>query len=320
MSVLIIDADPIIYGAGFAAQTSTYTYVLEGPDGELVQETWTDGNEALRFIRAGKYKVLDKQVHVDAQDPSFARQCARTTISSIIERCAERLDTNDPQIEMYLSGPDNFRYKLATIAPYKGDRPPPPVHYQTVRDYLTERWGAVVVSGMEADDKVSIRGRELNEDGTPWILATIDKDLDQVPGLHYGYQKHVFYNVDEWDAEWTFWRQTLSGDSTDNIPGCYKIGETKAVSILNKSLDLFTGDPTTQRDAWNEWVWGTILQTYRRNMDDYPDRYPKGMLAPDAALETARLVFMQHYEGQLWNPPGVPHGEVSELAAIRPAG
>lgn len=308
---LIIDADPIIYAAGFAAQGSTYEYVLEHADGRMEQYASADGNAALKYLREHKPTVLDKQVHVEAKPESFARQCAKTQLEAIIKAVKQRFETTDLNVEIYLSGPGNYRYNIATIAPYKGDRPPPPVHYQVLRNYLSERWGAVVISGMEADDKVSIRIRELTADGEPCCLATIDKDLDQVPGLHYNYQKHAFYVVDEWDAEWTFWKQCLSGDSTDNIPGCYRLGEAKADKILTDCWEQW--EDKNNREAWLEEVWWEIVRQYAKNMNTYPERYPKGMLSEDAALETARLVFMQHYEGQLWNPPGVPHAEVSSL-------
>jgi hypothetical protein len=298
---IIIDADPIVYASGFAAQSSTYEYVLE-VDGVMEQHIWSDGREALAYIREKKAVVLDKQVHVDVKDPSFARQCAKTTLQGMIRACTEDLGVEDPAVELYLSGPGNFRYKVATIAPYKGDRPPPPVHYQTVRDYLTQRWAAVVVSGMEADDRVSIRCRQLAADGTPFVLATIDKDLDQVPGRHYGYKSHVFYDVNAADARRAFWVQVIAGDNTDNIPGCYRIGVGKAAKWIDS-------------EEWynDEELWSAIVQLYAKTMNRYPERYPKGMLSEDAALETARLVFMQEYEGQLWNPPGVAHGELSSL-------
>jgi len=316
MSVVIIDADPIIYAAGFASQVTTYEYVLAQGDGQLVQQGFSDGNAARKFIKDNGYEVVDRTVHVEARPAGFARQCAKTQIDSIIRRCCDELGVTDANVEMYLSGPGNYRYQVATISPYKGDRPPPPVHYQVLRDYLTERWNAVVVSGMEADDKVSIRCRELAADCTPFVLATIDKDLDQVPGLHYGYKDKVFYVVDEWDAEWVFWCQCISGDATDNIQGCHKVGVSKANRILTLALKAF-GDPMERREEWRAAAWDTVVMSFAVALVEYPERYPKGMTAEAAALETARLVWMQTYEGALWNPPGVPYDEVSSLAPVR---
>lgn len=301
MSVVIVDADPIIYGAGFASQESTYEYILE-KDGKLHQETFADGNVARKFIKEGGYTVVDRTVHIEAKPVGFARQAAKTQLDSIIRRSCDELGVTDAQVEMYLSGPDNYRYKIATIAPYKGDRPPPPIHYQALRDYLTDRWNAVIVSGMEADDKVSIRCRELAADVVPFVLATIDKDLDQVPGLHYGYRDKVFYTVSREEARLVFWTQCIAGDSTDNIPGCYNIGTVKAQKLIAKwQADGLMNDAA---------LWDKIVDMYAVNIVDYADRYPQGMTPEAAALETARLVWMQEYEGALWNPPGIPFGEV----------
>jgi 5'-3' exonuclease len=168
---------------------------------------------------------------------------------------------------------------------------------------------------MEADDKVSIRSRELQADGIPHVLATIDKDLDQVPCRHSDYKNHVFYDVGSEYAQLYFFAQALSGDSTDNIPGCDRIGGAKAIKMVEEWWNFAQENhlPTLS------YVWDQVVETYAIVMDKYPDRYPEGMKPFEAALETARLVFMQEYEGQLWNPPGVPHGEVSSLAATRPA-
>jgi hypothetical protein len=320
---LIIDADPIVYGAGFAAQSTTHDYVVEDKDGNLVQQAFDDGNAARKWVKDNGYTVLSHEAHVDVKDEGFARQAAKTQLSGIVNAAKEKLSVGDElNVEVYLSGQDNFRYKLATIVPYKADRPPPPVHYQVVRNYLTERWNAIVVHGIEADDRVSIRCRELAADRTPFVLATIDKDLDQVPGLHYGYKAHVFYDVDPFEAELYFWQQVISGDSTDNIQGCFKIGAAKARKLLDQWAGDFAAinkDPLEDGESareWREFVWSAILNTYYQNMSTFPEKFPKGMLASAAALENARLVFMLEYEGQLWNPPGVPHGELSSLAAV----
>jgi hypothetical protein len=312
MSVVIIDADPIIYSAGFASQSTIYDVVYEDDKGVLHQEVWGNGNEKLKFFRQNPaFTIVSEERRIEVKDVGFARQAAKTQLSSIVRTCAQDLGVDEPQVEIYLSGPGNFRYKLATIAPYKADRPPPPVHYQALRDYLCQRWSAVVISGMEADDKVSIRCRELTADGTPVVLATIDKDLDQVPCRHYDYKNHVFYDVGAEYAQMFLFAQTLSGDSTDNIPGCYRLGAAKAMKMVEEWYNFAQENHLNQ----HAHVWDNIVETYATVMEKYPDRYPEGMKPADAALETARLVFMQEYEGQLWNPPGVAHGEISSLAA-----
>jgi hypothetical protein len=305
---LIIDADPVVYQAGFASQNTTYEYVYEDSKGKLHQRLFSDGNKARDFFkRYPKLVVLDKEKRISPQPVSFARQAVRTIMNGIIKAACERLrtDRDTLNVETYLSGGDNFRYKIATITPYKANRPPPPVHYAVCRNQLTENYNAVVVTGVEADDVVSIRCRELARDNVPFVLATIDKDLDQVPGPHYDYRQHVFYDVDEESAKLMFWRQVLSGDSTDSIQGCYKIGAGKAKKYVLSAIE--NGFP----DDGDMWVMAVDLFTDA--IEKYPDKYPVGMTPEAAALETARLVKMQEYEGQLWNPPGVEDGDIGSL-------
>jgi hypothetical protein len=312
-TVVLIDADPIIYASGFAAQKTIYEYVYLDHEDQMQQNMWTDGNEALRFFREhSDYSILNKEARIDAADPSFACQAARTTLRGILRAVSTHFAVDDRtlMVELVLSGPGNFREKIATIKPYKGDRPPPPVHYQVVRNYLTERHGAIVVSGMEADDYVSIRSREATRDGHNVVVCTIDKDLDQVPGLHYNYQKKTMYTVNDADADLMFWTQAIAGDATDNIQGCYKVGVAKARDMLATWTEAHSEDKRGW--AWDKYVWRSIVQEYKINIQKYPERYPENMEPEDAAIETARLVKMLDHEDQLWTPPGKPDASLSE--------
>jgi hypothetical protein len=131
--------------------------------------------------------------------------------------------------------------------------------------------------------------------GDDFCVATIDKDLDQVVGHHYDYLKKVFYFVDPDHATWWFWVQVLSGDVTDNIPGCYRVGNKKAESIVNTHLDLVEN---------YEGIWSLIVATYRDSITKYGAE-KTGYSDPEAAaLETARLVRMLTARDEpLWMPP-----------------
>lgn len=141
---------------------------------------------------------------------------------------------------LYLSGSNNFRKKL--FPSYKAHRKQPkPKHFQALRNYLIEVEGAVVAEGQEADDAMSIAQVETKKeyDGTffepNWdatLIATIDKDLDGTPGWHYNWNKDESYFVTEEQARKNFYRQLLTGDATDNVPGIYGIGPKKANDIL----------------------------------------------------------------------------------------
>jgi len=92
-------------------------------------------------------------------------------------------DTFGQKPELYLTGTDNFREDIAMEIPYKGNRwsqkqrdearaagkwlkwldsteekfkeKPRPIHKDAIMDYMCKHWGATVINGMEADDKVA---------------------------------------------------------------------------------------------------------------------------------------------------------------------
>jgi hypothetical protein len=131
-----------------------------------------------------------------------------------------------------------------------------------------------------------------------YIIATIDKDLDQIPGPHYNYLKQVFYSQLEDAARLFFFQQCLSGDPTDGIPGCWKVGEGKAAAFISKHARRSDG-----------LIWEGICREYAASQKVAGCPYV-GSDPSAVALETARLVYLQQKEGELWNPPGTPHGQV----------
>lgn len=169
-------------------------------------------------------------------------------VASIIER------SGASEVEVYLTGAFNFRIALATIAPYKGNRVgDKPYHWETVSRRLIDRWNAKVVLGIEADDMLAIRCSEtlFGE----YIIASRDKDLRQVTGLHYSWQcgdsqpEKPTYEVNgagfidykkvpsggyslTGHGYKFFYAQLLVGDGIDNIKGCPRMGPKKTVELL----------------------------------------------------------------------------------------
>ena len=130
----------------------------------------------------------------------------------------------------FLTGRNNFRKKIATVKPYKGNRKDliMPEHFDNIREYLIEAWGCVVVDGLEADDALGIC--QSNMDKT--IICSIDKDLLQIQGLHYNWNKATVSRINEHEADKLVYKQTLMGDSTDNIVGIPRCGDVKSDKIL----------------------------------------------------------------------------------------
>lgn len=303
---VFFDLDPAVYMSGFAAQHKTYSVVYDCPTG-LTEVIFPNGNEKNKWkrdlkeeIAAGEVTIIDEVPHLTVESEGHARQAARTTVESALRELERKFKTDNLEVSYFLTGKGNFREDIATIAKYKGNRDsvPKPVHYQAIRDYFVDHWGAYIVEGIEADDEVSIRSWEEYRTGGKYVIATIDKDLDQIPGLHYDYKKHVFYDVDELDGEMFFYAQCIAGDATDNIKGCYRIGITKAKEMV----DLWFDEAIENQWSWRSYVWDMAVTLYEKNMESYPDKYPEGMTAEEAALETARLVYMQKERDELWIP------------------
>ena len=153
-------------------------------------------------------------------------------------------DCHEVKIKIFLTGSGNFRNKVATLLPYKGNRvnARKPKYYNQIRDHLIEVYDAVVVDGMEADDALGIaqiKNSHLHSehDGDTLycesIIVACDKDMDMIPGNHYNPIKKKHYFITEMEAIRNFYLQCLTGDSTDNIPGLSGVGPVTARRILD---------------------------------------------------------------------------------------
>jgi hypothetical protein len=307
---LIIDADPIVYRAGFASERTDYHLILETPAGALLEKHFTArpgktaGAQMKDYLDKHKgFDILSKEklIHPDSEEECL--NAVRTQINAIEKACRESPAIGDlTGITTILSGPGNYREGLATVFPYKGNRDPEhkPHWYQSIRNLLTGEFAARVVHGREADDECSILGWQHIAAGTSFVIATIDKDLDQIPGLHYNYHRCVVYRQSREAARMFFWQQALSGDPTDGIPGCWRTGELKAAA--------FVDDYAGESDAV---IWQELVQRYRDSQEIPGCPYER--CKPEAvALETARLVYLQKQPYELWNPPGTPFGTIGD--------
>lgn len=173
---------------------------------------------------------MKRVVHIDADivlysvgfaaedDPiEYCCYSAKKLIQSIIEA------TEADEYVLYLTGKTNFRDAVATLQPYKGNRElaSKPIHYEALRSYLTKYHPFIESVDCEADDLLGIACTA--DDGNINILASLDKDLNMIEGLHYNWRKKEDYTIYLEEADLFFVEQLLTGDATDNIPGLKKI-------------------------------------------------------------------------------------------------
>ena len=182
---------------------------------------------------------------------------------------------NADDCEGYLTGKDNYRHEIAKTVPYKANRvAEKPKHLGIIREYMISAWAFSVQEKQEADDAISIRAYALGEED--YIICSIDKDLDNVRGWHYNFGKNERYFVKEEEAIRNFYRQVLTGDRVDNVPGLPGIGPKKAEKIL-------------QDCCTEEELYKAVLEAYKGDV---------GLLT-----EQAQLLWLRRKEGELWQPP-----------------
>jgi len=198
----------------------------------------------------------------------------------------------------------NYRNAVATILPYKGHRTSEkPPHWEDIRQHLIDNYDAEVQYGIEADDRCGIEQstdfQEANElawddgyDGPAGkvtkycdtIICSRDKDLSMITGWHYswpcGNQKERKWFVSEEDGIRFFYKQLLTGDSTDNILGLYRVGEkatcVKALDDMTDELDMFRHVYKEYENRFGAYAYqfleenATLLWICRGNSDAPP--------------------------------------------------
>lgn len=148
--------------------------------------------------------------------------------------------TNCNDMEFYIGGENNFRKEI--YPEYKANRKdkPLPTYLNECRELLVTQYGATIVNGMETDDMLGIRQTQL--DGASRIVS-LDKDLKQVPGMHYNWVKDEHTLVSPLDGLRTFYKQIIAGDGTDNIPsydGKLRNSVPKFIEKLQAPIDEMT--------------------------------------------------------------------------------
>ena len=213
---LLIDGDVIVYGALWNRWGSVY----DGPEKQFTPE------------EDHKY-LVDSILNLD----------------TIIKNLKETLFTED--VKIAVKGNDNFRYKV--WPDYKKNRKannrPIKVFVQVLSECLIQRYNAIPSHGMESDDLLAMWRVQSIANGKSPIIASVDKDMLCLSGMHYRLPKGVCYGeesrdikrlitVSEWEAAKFYYKQLLMGDPTDSIPGLPAIGPKRAEAILAECKTL----------------------------------------------------------------------------------
>lgn len=186
---------------------------------------------------------------------------------------------DDDYVQTFISGDskDNFRYDL--YPDYKDNRKGgvKPPWLEDCFEYLVWHYDAIVAKGQEADDDIVQAAYDVGFDRA--VIASIDKDFNQVPCSHFNFYHNKFYKQSEWDAHVAFYTQVLTGDRQDNIPGLHRVGPKTAEKMLSTAR--------------------TEYDLYRACQKAYGDYG----VTQDELERNANLLWLRREKGVGWNAP-----------------
>ncbi len=218
--VVIIDADTPIYTAASNCEVAS-PFFAEGQD--LYDE---EGNYLGKSTGGGPtiYEVNEDKGKADLRD----------IIESI--RRATRADDVVCALSNY---DDPWRKRIMSW--YKGNRKGmrKPAALPALREFIRQTYRTFERHSLEGDD---VCGILLTMPDPPFpgqrILASADKDMRTLPGLHYHMRARMEFEVSPEEADRWHMLQTLIGDITDNYHGCPGIGEKRAEKLLSQGSNV----------------------------------------------------------------------------------
>jgi len=294
-NVALIDGDSFLYRAGFAVERTKYLVTWKEHGDHVVCAEFDSAVEAKKVDGGTIWTRKELGTLADAV----------AVLEALLKDAIDATGFKDYFV--YLSpSTGNFRDSLGTLRKYKGNRDGAsrPVYYPDLREYLLTKHNAIVARGEEADDQISWVARKWYKEGRNYCIVGIDKDLKQIPGRHYDWVNKEHFTLTEDEARLLYWAQVLSGDSGDNVAGCWKLGPTKAERFLLE-CDEFS-------DAA---MWPKILRKYKESQKHADCPY-KDIDHSLVALETARLIRLrQEVNEPLWTPP--TEGEEGKASGTR---
>lgn len=156
----------------------------------------------------------------------------------------------------------NFRHDIAVTREYKGNRSKEKEDWfefwqPILKERMESYWKFEPVCNMEADDAVAIAANEYRNRYNKVTIASPDKDLLQIPDMwFYDYNKRTTVFCDETVSMHKLCGQLITGDSSDNIPGCMGAGPAKAEKFLLEAVtdNYSNGDLLDKvKDYYIEW-------------------------------------------------------------------
>jgi len=335
-NVLILDSDSSVYAVGFMTEKATHYGVLNGKiiftaDSKTKYNVW---------FKAQNNPAIEHDMTVEVEPVSHALHSVKKFVDNTL-----KLTGCHRAVILLTKGGNCFRTHRATFKRYKGNRlgMAKPVHYDAAREYYMKYYDAHMYEKWEADDAACMalhKGSGTSK--VKYIMAAIDKDLEQMPGLHINpskdYREEGVYYTDESTGWWHFYHQMLCGDVADNINGLKGTKKRPGISKAKATalLEGVTSITTMCQIVYDQYIirYGDIPFAYapwwcdeKMNPDGlYPDR-PRVLQGTALSMfrENADLLYMLRTpEDQylphcrqlidIWTP--YPNGVVQEFLPV----
>jgi hypothetical protein len=276
---LLIDGDIIAYRAAAPCDGKGYAIIAKSTKAVLAEERYK--KDIMKVWYQGEYEHgVHEVIPTKNPEPEFY---AIYNIDKIMQPIIEKYP--GAWVQLYLTGNTNFRTQI--YDDYKANRATSerPVHLSACKQYLLNKYNGIMKEFHEADDLMGIEAMRLRSQGRKYLICSIDKDLNCIPGGHYNFVKDVEYETTEEESMIHYYSQCLQGDKVDNIPGIHGIGPKKAEKILKGAT--------------------TPAECYCRVVEAWAKSMPKAK--PKEVIETVRLsaelLWILQEEGVMWTPP-----------------
>jgi 5'-3' exonuclease len=262
--LLLFDGDILAYRAGFGAEKKVYFDKRSPPAlGGAIYASKKDAKEHVELAQLDSYRELEPV--------SNALQNCKSMIQNTIDMATTRRGAMRGQVRYttFLTGNKNFR--MYVDPEYKANRKDikKPEHLPAIRKYLQTHHFAQVSEGCEADDFFGQACLDAEKENMEPIVVSIDKDLNQIAGIHYNFVRDELYVVTDRQADIWFWRQMLEGDRADNITGITQVGPKKAEKII----------PYSDKEALkmaNDTNKKVVIEQYKEEFGDgWEEKYNK---------------------------------------------
>lgn len=214
------------------SRSYNFREVFEFPKVRESKSVIIDG-DSLTFIAAytGKDEMGNKNPEYTEEDYPVAEGILTDLYLKILNKIEEHYDV--VEIVLCLKGDNNPRTKW--FPDYKKHRGTPLPIIEHLRKYLITNHKGIEAPIGEADDMVATLSRKVEN----CIICGTDKDLHQLPGIHYNYRKDDWLLITEKEAIFNFYKQWLLGDAGDGINFSKGIGEKYVMKNMNPGMTEF---------------------------------------------------------------------------------